>query len=171
MAFYRCPAIWGLRWRRQAHDYIAASFIHDSFYILSDYDLILTGDLSHAGFSFFAGSCLRKEDSRNSQILNDCGLLIYDRKQAAGFLWREAGAHASMRATIAYVFERLRKKELNRVLVLATGALLSPIATFQKQSIPCIAHAIEYQKAGKFDGLSSCICLLWQHLFDSTAFI
>ena len=51
-----------------------------------------------------------------------------------------------MCVTIAYVFERMKKKELNRVLVLATGALLSPVATYQKLSIPCIAHAIEYQR-------------------------
>ena len=51
-----------------------------------------------------------------------------------------------MCVTIAHVFEQMRTGQLDRVLVIATGALLSPVATFQKQSIPCIAHAIEYRR-------------------------
>lgn len=111
---------------------------------LSDYDLILTGDLSHAGFSFLL-DLLSQNGFTQFTNMNDCGLLIYDRNRQPVFCGG-SGSACSMCVTIAYVFERLRKKELNRVLVLATGALLSPIATFQKQSIPCIAHAIEYQR-------------------------
>jgi stage V sporulation protein AD len=32
--------------------------------------------------------------------------------------------------------------ELNKILVVATGALLSPLSFQQGESIPCIAHAV-----------------------------
>lgn len=39
------------------------------------------------------------------------------------------------------------KGELKRMLVVATGALLSPLSFQQNETIPCIAHAvsIEYE--------------------------
>jgi stage V sporulation protein AD len=37
---------------------------------------------------------------------------------------------------------QMKKGEWKRILVVATGALLSPISYQQKESIPCIAHAV-----------------------------
>jgi stage V sporulation protein AD len=42
----------------------------------------------------------------------------------------------------------MRKGELKKVLVVATGALLSPISYQQKESIPCIAHAVALEAGG-----------------------
>ena len=111
---------------------------------LCDYDLILTGDLSKAGFTVLL-DLLAQHGYVGLERMQDCGLLIYDRFNQNVFCGG-SGSACSMCVTIAYVFERMKKKELNRVLVLATGALLSPVATYQKLSIPCIAHAIEYQR-------------------------
>jgi stage V sporulation protein AD len=36
----------------------------------------------------------------------------------------------------------MKAGEWNRILVIATGALLSPISYQQGESIPCIAHAV-----------------------------
>ncbi|MGL4372466.1 MAG: stage V sporulation protein AD, partial [Turicibacter sp.] len=44
--------------------------------------------------------------------------------------------------TFGYIKEQLLKKKLKRVLVVATGALLNPIILQQKETIPCIAHAV-----------------------------
>lgn len=41
-----------------------------------------------------------------------------------------------------YILDEMKKKNLNRVLFMATGALHSTLATQQGESIPCIAHAI-----------------------------
>jgi stage V sporulation protein AD len=41
-----------------------------------------------------------------------------------------------------YLYNQLKHRELNRVLFVATGALLSPISAWQGESIPCIAHAV-----------------------------
>ena len=36
----------------------------------------------------------------------------------------------------------MKEKKLNKILFCPTGALLSPVSTGQKDSIPCIAHAV-----------------------------
>ena len=44
-----------------------------------------------------------------------------------------------------YFLDKMLKGEMKRILVIATGALHSQISYQQKQSIPCIAHAIELE--------------------------
>ncbi|SIG21187.1 Stage V sporulation protein AD [Mycobacteroides abscessus subsp. abscessus] len=41
-----------------------------------------------------------------------------------------------------HLLNRMKQGELKRILVVATGALLSPLTFQQKESIPCIAHAV-----------------------------
>ena len=41
-----------------------------------------------------------------------------------------------------YFYEQLKTKKLNKVLVVATGALMSPVSSMQGESIPSIAHAV-----------------------------
>lgn len=41
-----------------------------------------------------------------------------------------------------YIYELLKAKKVNKVLVVATGALMSPLSLGQGESIPSIAHAI-----------------------------
>lgn len=43
---------------------------------------------------------------------------------------------------LGYVFNKLKQKELNKVLVIATGALTNSTTSQQGESIPGIAHAI-----------------------------
>ncbi len=111
---------------------------------MNDYDLILTGDLSAAGFSFLL-DLLAEQGFSDLSMCNDCGLLMYDRQSQPVFCGG-SGSACSLCMSAAYVYEQMKKGTFQRVLVIATGALLSPIATYQKQSIPCIAHAIEYQR-------------------------
>ena len=40
------------------------------------------------------------------------------------------------------ILKIIRREKLKRVLVVATGALLNPIILQQKETIPCIAHAV-----------------------------
>ena len=42
----------------------------------------------------------------------------------------------------SYLFEKMRMRQLKRVLFVATGALLSTVSSGQGESIPCIAHAV-----------------------------
>ena len=45
----------------------------------------------------------------------------------------------------SYILERMKKHEIKRVLLVATGALLSPTMTNQKLSIPSVSHAISLE--------------------------
>jgi stage V sporulation protein AD len=44
-----------------------------------------------------------------------------------------------------YLYNELTKGNLNKILFIATGALLSPISSQQGESIPGIAHAVTIQ--------------------------
>ncbi|CAM5665515.1 hypothetical protein LSPH24S_08252 [Lysinibacillus sphaericus] len=50
---------------------------------------------------------------------------------------------AVQRLFFSYVMQELRAGTYKRVLLVATGALLSPLSFQQKETIPCTAHAIE----------------------------
>ena len=76
--------------------------------------------------------------------LVDCGLLIYDPQHQPVFSGG-SGCACSMVVTIAYLFDLLRRKALHKIMVVATGALLSPVLLQQKESIPCVAHAVVYE--------------------------
>ena len=109
----------------------------------SYYDLIVTGDLGGIGHSIT--SELLKENGLNmpADIFNDCGLLIYNKDQPvfAG----ASGCASSATVTYGHLLNRMRKGELKKLLVIATGALLSPLSYQQKESIPCIAHAVSIE--------------------------
>ena len=45
------------------------------------------------------------------------------------------------------LLKKLEDGECSRIMVVATGALLSPVAVAQKGTIPCIAHAIVYERS------------------------
>jgi stage V sporulation protein AD len=110
----------------------------------SHYDLIATGDLGKVGHTIAAD--LLKEHGVNipEEKLTDCGLLIYKKEQPV--IAGGSGAGCSATVTYGHLLNRMRKGELNRILVVATGALLSPLSYQQKESIPCIAHAVAIER-------------------------
>ncbi|WP_027416773.1 stage V sporulation protein AD [Aneurinibacillus terranovensis] len=104
------------------------------------YDLIATGDLGQVGHPI-ARDLLKKHGfSISEDSLTDCGLLIYNKDQEVF----AGGSGCACCATVTYghLLNRMKKGELKRILVIATGALLSPISFQQKESIPCVAHAV-----------------------------
>ncbi|MBU8681688.1 stage V sporulation protein AD [Bacillus haynesii] len=109
-----------------------------------DYDLILTGDLSGVG-SPILKDLLKEEGINVGTKHNDCGLMIYtpDQQVFAG----GSGCACSAVVTFAHIFKEIEAGRLNRVLVVATGALLSPTIIQQKESIPCIAHGVVFERA------------------------
>jgi len=111
-----------------------------------DYDLIATGDLGRVGHRI-AGDLLEKHGLEiTTEKLTDCGLLIYSEEQPV--LAGGSGCGCSATVTYGHILNRLKRGELRKVLIVATGALLSPLSYQQKESIPCIAHAvsIEYDR-------------------------
>lgn len=106
-----------------------------------EYDLIITGDLAAVGYEIANELFAQHAFPIGKTIFQDCGLLIYDREkqevQAGG-----SGCGCSATVTYSYLLKRLAEGELNKILVVATGALLSPLSYQQGESIPCIAHAV-----------------------------
>lgn len=111
----------------------------------SYYDLIVTGDLSRVGYEI-ANELLERHGIPIKQTTyKDCGMMIYDYEKQnvqAG----ASGCACSAVVTYGHLLRRIRSGELNRILVVATGALLSPLSFQQGESIPCIAHAVAIER-------------------------
>lgn len=121
-----------------AVDTIEAHF-RDLQRIPSDYDLIATGDLGRVGHDI-AKDLLKKHGFDMGERFVDCGLMIYSEDQPV--IAGASGAGCSATVAYGHILNRMRRGELNKVLIVATGALLSPLSFQQKESIPCIAHAV-----------------------------
>ena len=105
-----------------------------------EYDLILSGDLGVHGtkiaLTLLAAKGIRLDQTHHA----DCGLLLYGKR--AKIFAGGSGCGCAAAVGFGHVIRRLAQGELHRVLLVATGALLSPVANQQKESIPGIAHAI-----------------------------
>lgn len=112
---------------------------NDTGFEPKDYDLIVTGDLGTVGKEIAIG-LLGQEGFDVSNNFTDCGVEIFSEEQDTHA--RGSGAGCSAVVFSGYIYNKLRNKELNRVLFVPTGALLSPTTTLQGDSIPCIAHAV-----------------------------
>jgi len=110
---------------------------------IDEYDQILTGDLSTYGYDIFKEEA-KKLGYNIALKYSDCGLMIYDKERqevnAGG-----SGPTCCPIVTFSYFLDKMLKGEMKKILVIATGALHSQISYQQKQSIPCIAHAIELE--------------------------
>lgn len=107
------------------------------------YDLIATGDLGKVGHEL-ANALLEKHGVHMPKdIFTDCGLLIYKDDQPSFCGGSGCGCSASV--TYGHLLNRMKAGELKKILVVATGALMSPISFQQKESIPCIAHAVSIE--------------------------
>lgn len=104
---------------------------------MSDFDLIITGDLSK-----FGNQCLKKLFKEPS--LDDCGLHLYDLKSQDVF---QGGSGCACSALVlsTMIYKQMTEKKLKHVLFCPTGALLSQTSINQKQTIPCICHVIELE--------------------------
>ena len=104
-----------------------------------EYDLILTGDLGALGSRILKDLTWEKGcDIAKNHV--DCGEIIY--KVIEDEFQGGSGAGCSAVVFNSYIMDRMKKRELNKVLFVATGALLSTVSIGQGESIPCIAHAV-----------------------------
>ncbi|MGG3574913.1 stage V sporulation protein AD [Bacillus gobiensis] len=121
-----------------------AQHLKDLNRTVDDYDLIVTGDLSGVG-SPILKDLLKEDGITVGTKHDDCGLMIYspDQNVQAG----GSGCACSAVVTYGHLFKELEAGNLNRILVVATGALLSPTMIQQKETIPTIAHGVVFERA------------------------
>ena len=104
-----------------------------------DYDLILTGDLGALG-SRLVKKLVRDKGYDMERQHADCGEMIYNIDEQTF----QGGSGAGCSAVVfgSYIYDKLKKKKLKKIIFMATGALLSTVSTQQGESIPCVAHAV-----------------------------
>lgn len=116
-------------------------FLHDTDTKPSDYDLILTGDLGFTGSKLLHEITELEYNVKLDKNHKDCGMLIYDlKKQDVNSGGSGCGCGGSV--LCSHIMKQMEKGKLNKVLFVATGALMSPTSSKQGNSIPSIAHAV-----------------------------
>ncbi len=116
-------------------------FFNDSGRQPEDFDAIVTGDLGFVG-SQLLHELLKKDGLELSDRHEDCGLLLYDReKQQAESGASGCGCAASVAAGHFIPLMR-RPGGPQNVLLMATGALMSPLSLQQGETIPGVAHLV-----------------------------
>lgn len=104
------------------------------------YDCIVTGDLGKFGRSL-TEEMLKKLGYDISKKYVDCGESIYDSGRQDTFSGG-SGCGCSASVFSGYFYKQLLSGKINNILIISTGALMSPTTSFQGESIPGIAHAV-----------------------------
>ena len=115
---------------------------------LDKIDCIITGDLGKIGYEICKKQLLDKGYDIADKYF-DCGMQIYhaeDQDVHAG----GSGCGCSAVVLGAKYLPMMAEKSVSRLLLVGTGALLSPLTVQQGETIPGIAHAvlIEYRQEG-----------------------
>ena len=116
------------------------TFFNDTKTNPDDYDLIVSGDLGTFGSRLLKDLVWEKGFDIEKQHV-DCGELIYnisENEYQGG-----SGAGCSALVFCSYLYNLIKAKKYKKILLAATGALLSSLTTQQGESIPSISHAVE----------------------------
>lgn len=107
-----------------------------------DFDLILTGDLGHEGSAILCE--LMEAERYELKNHNDCGRLIYSMKEQDT---HAGGSGCGCAATVlsAHILPEMERGNINNMLFIATGAMMSPDSIKQGHNIPSIAHLLHFQ--------------------------
>ena len=79
---------------------------------------------------------------------NDCGVLIFD-KETQDTHSGGSGCGCVGSVFAGYFYQMLKEKKINRLLLIATGALMNSTSSQQGESIPGIAHAVAIENLEK----------------------
>lgn len=106
----------------------------------SYYDLIVTGDLGKVGMDINI-KLLKSHSIDIQDNYVDCGDMIFDAEKQNT---KSGGSGCGCCGSVfcGYFMKKLKEKSLNRILLVATGALMSTTSSGQGLTIPGIAHAV-----------------------------
>ena len=117
-------------------------YFSSSGYSPSDFDMIVTGDLGKEGGDILC-ELLLSEGLNIKDRYADCGTLIYDikaqDKHSGG-----SGCGCSAVVLASYLLPMLESGELSDILLIGTGAMMSPSSIQQGFSIPAVAHLLRF---------------------------
>jgi len=104
--------------------------------------MILTGDLGLVGSELLCELMVKQENVDISSVHEDCGLMIFDIATQKDTCAGGSGCGCSGAVICSDILSRIENGELNRVLFVGTGALMSGVSTLQSESIPAVAHGV-----------------------------
>lgn len=107
------------------------------------YDLILTGDLGIVGKSILK-EYMETEYGIKLKNHDDSACMIFDIDKQPVYQGGSGVACLPL-VTFSYIFDQIKKGKLNKILLVATGALMNTSMCNQKLSIPSIAHAVSLE--------------------------
>ena len=107
------------------------------------YDLVLTGDLGIYGKKILK-EYMETEYNIKLNNYDDTACMIFDIEKQPVYAGASGPACAPL-VTYGYIFNKMKKGEITRVLLVATGALMSPVMVNEKMTIPSVAHAISLE--------------------------
>ena len=105
----------------------------------TDYDLVATGDLGWVGRNILMELFQRRGLKMPDEKLIDCGASMFYQEQDTHAGGSGCGCIASV--ACGMIMKRMEAGEWRRVLLVGSGAMLSPTSSMQAQSIPGIAYA------------------------------
>jgi stage V sporulation protein AD len=105
-----------------------------------DYDLIVTGDLGSLGHQLVQ-ALFERDGIALGETYQDCGMMLFDTQQQDVHCGA-SGCGCSAAVLTGLIFSEMAKGTWNRVLFCGTGALHSPVALGQGESVPGICHAV-----------------------------
>ena len=104
------------------------------------YDVIATGDLGYVGSELLI-KLLKEKGIDISKNHTDCGIKIFD-KDTQDTHCGGSGCACSAVTFAGLFYRQLIQKEINKLLFVPTGALMSPTSVQQGESIAGIAHCV-----------------------------
>ncbi len=116
-------------------------FLNETGQSVQDFDLFVTGDLGAIGSKLMV-DLLKEEyktDLKNKH--KDCGTMLYH-VDAQDVNSGGSGCGCSASIICTHFMRQLRSGELNRIVFIGTGALLSTVSSQQGESVPTVAHAV-----------------------------
>lgn len=126
---------------------VIETFFNDTAMSPEQFDAVITGDLGLVGSRLLI-ELLQMDGIDISKQHRDCGLMMFDLEEqdvhAGG-----SGCGCSGSVLCGYFLNRVRTGEIKNILFCATGALMSPTASQQGESIPSISHAVYISHSSK----------------------
>lgn len=122
---------------------VISDHLKDTGRSIDYYDLVLTGDLGRVGKSILK-EYMKKEYNINLKKYDDSACMIFDLDNQPVYQGG-SGISCLPLVTYSYILNLMKKGKLNKVLLVATGALMNTSMCNQHLSIPSIAHAVSLE--------------------------
>lgn len=114
----------------------------------SYYDCIVTGDLGHIGSTLLKELTMR-DGVDISDVHMDCGKMIFDPDRQKNTGAGGSGCGCSASVFCGHFLNEMLRKKIDKMLLVCTGALMSPTTSQLGENVVGIAHAVAVSRRGK----------------------